>query len=1832
MKKKIYIVSRKKLLDHLKDNLSYREITNPVRIMGHITPGTRTHNPHKSLGSILPLAKIHEILVDDAHSYSGQANERFTKVLATLLYEINASTQKPVNIFGTSAIPFECQVNSVKRDPHQQGTTPELQFDDFFPVQSRQPTLPAQQLIEELKHYKTPSLSLIELDENTRNELQNRDASKRLLDSSAESINARIVDQYQQNLASNPRKKWHIIVSPKMRAHATQLCGLFNLRGINARVLTSTKNEGNRVIGHCGYFSPLAEGEQIADTETHLELNDESRTKMKQITEAEEDILADYETGNCDVLIELDTPATHSTQTDKVVDLTLRYDPANTHIKKLLGEAVRSGAKHDIDYVFLNPDICSVFGNLISGKKLELGERTKGKSSANPFDPTSPEALATSATAAVISAGGTKYHETWFRKYLEPYLEEKKCKIDDLVNNFKKDSKSKLTTDELKAIVSGLTKDTKVFRQLVEYMELDSTAVNINVPELMGVDDEKIAIRILENQYFITGTSDSYNANPDWLKRLDPALRLAPGANGETRDRYRLKTFAEILYVKFGKEVFENRFFLDHALRVFTGDRVDYKLFGLLVNALSSNEPSASGGGFSFGDIVNEFPQLTGSRPQIPFSDLQKQILEKYPDGPFPKNLDVFFTQQLYDDFGLDFGTLVQAVTTASEGSNQTIINDSVKAEIQNFLESNYRETAEKNSPQKSGIRDNRFDTEVKLKAEDDFSTITKEILYSQLIAKIWGLSANLDIIEENFILRLGPDSFSMEERQPSSIESAIDVNNINPGLAIAYDHADFDSAYDRVDIKKRLARSLSGFIISRYNLESTEPLQANPEAQLKDLRISRSLESRGNPSPNNRSRTQVRFTEQELNDTQKREIQVLLGAVAREDLSKTDKDLLREFFTSKNIKIPKRIGEFYDRLGVNSLEEAKLVVAHHLKNSNPEWTKEFTDFNDLVAEFIYSDSERREIFNQAPEKLSSLLAILAGNSKDADPNTSQNLIREFVGFTQNKGSSPSLLELVPRHYGLLGIKNLEELKLVVENNKSLAEIDLKIESNTKVKKTIGKLCKELKLTSAELYEIAGIKNPVEFYQEPIENFITYLSPKLEFKPEQNISDRLRKSIGEQSENIQARQLLKLLYGDKFQAETSVFEVAPENWPYKVRVEIKQNNLDLSIVHYTNEDPALKQKYKLEFRDEPTQIGDQYQYELKDAKWQLIQSAQSKAHQCLKVSLSNANFMYENLDLYSQEYINWFRIIELGDSPTAYLPPFISACDAFIRHQLSLKDNLLPKGSDDLVKETTEILTSGPIDITKTKMSLKQRQDLIRAFIEFTNKPEHRLQEDSLVIKLRDVLEKAPKAVGVKTVEELKTVVQANKDSFKDPSNFITEVLQLTGLTEAEYLSFKDPTGFEESVIAVLEENKNDITVPDEKRGDLYKQISQIILERYLFNLGTYIEVKLPHSLRLTITKNEIKLEGYKEKPDGTNPLDPQRSQYTSNIIVKSPNGEWEKMELSDNQKFIRQLIFTVSTVDFLQPESFADGKLFVEQLEKFYKIYDWRRNTTAPYQFTNLLTRFYEEEKGITNFQNSDLELLGFKKPYSTIDFRIFDQDMKDFLDFARKEEPERWSGVDIKDTITAQPVSSAQPSSSFDDIKKAINTNPGDYLKYLTSNDDISVFEAALKTKFPNIDINAFYDYLGMPKNPIGMVKEGIEFLIREGNLGQGLNSSFFEQWINHLSTQPKLRKRLLIQALTPNEITLTAPYYSRNDTYNCIFDGGKIAFYKKKFTEFENTPGYHVLTVSDNSHHEYDFRTYNLVLAVEYDFKTRKWKRSNIRPDFFSHTTAFEPKPLP
>jgi hypothetical protein len=1818
--KKIYIVSTDKLSSYLEKNPSFRQTSHPTMTRGGQTWGQAL--AHQKLSEILPLYRAPELLVDDVHSYTGVANQGFTKVLATLLHEINSHTHQAVNIFGTSATPFARRIQDEQR-PLNQGLTPTLQLEDFFPPNSRKQTPSANELIENLKHYKTPTLSLIQLDPEAQAALENTDAANRLLDASASSINAGIVTLYK------PGKKWHIIANS--RAQATQLCGLFNLQGIRARVLTSPETRNGKIIGHSGYFE-----ESTNDSDGNfLELNDGLSSKMSAIKRSQENILNDYENGNCDVLIELDTPATHSTITDTVVDLTLRYDQANTHIKRLLGEAVRHPRKHDIEYIFLNHDNHQGFSQLISGQALEL--QPQGKGSSGSTDTTiTPTVTPTSTTTNISRSGGIEHHKIWFN-ILQQKLDSRypgsslANQISKLVNDFK--GKSTKTEDETKAIVLGLVKDTRAFRELVNFLELNAIETNIDVPDLMGVEEESVALRVLEKQYEIVAFSDAYTPNEPWLKRLDGALRLADNANGETRERYRLKLFSEILFKKFGKEVFENRSFLDHALRVFTGNQVDYRLFGLLVNALASNEPSEGGTGFSFSDIVKEFSELTGSRVQVPFSELQKQILERYPEPP--ENIDVFFRQGLYDDFSLDFGSLVDAVREESQDSDQKIIDKSVADEIQQFLKANYQAKAEQNMPVGTKLReDERLELELDLKSKDDLSTITKEILYSQLISKIWGHSAKLKIHEENFTIELGPDSLNLKEREPSSIESAIDIFQVNPDLAILYDHQDYDSAYDRMDIKTRLARSISNFIIDRHDLsiEVLNPLDTQPEKN--DLTITRSQASHINPSPV--TKKPVKFTKAELTEAQKREIQVLTGAISRENLTPADKKLLREFFQAKNIKIDKRLPQFHDRLGVETIQEAQLIIKDKLNRTkfDEKWVKKLQNFDNLISEFIFE--KKKDIFNQDPKKLFELVSILSGDISQANKQEAQDLIREFVGFAQTKDSSITLINLLPEYHNLLGIKNLEELQKVILSFSEPTPESIKA-SNNQINKALELITNKLNLSAEELYKIAGIGDPSVFYADPLVKIIENFSTKLELLHIPNIQAQLAGILKNNEQAIMARNFLAAVYGENFKHQSSIMTIGnPQSDPYHLVLEVKGSDIGAFIGHNPKNDKSLartRETIKNDYSRQPILEWADYQ----------IYSLDANSSWELKSNQENPHFKYRKVCLTINEFVNnattavdeWFNQIKVmapsNDDEGKQLGIFAETCDAFIRDQLKSKNNLLPKNSKDLVKETIELILSGPEPCSSNRMSQKDKQNLIRAFIEFTNQPEQSSQEDSLVINLQDVLEKTPKAVGVKTVEELKTVVQANRDLFKDPSKFITQVLQLTGLTEAEYLSFKDPNGFTESVIKVLKEKEEDLPkLASPKIQDLYKVISQSILKGYLFDHSNFISIKYPNEtkplFRLFISDNEIKIEGYNKRIGSISQTNVEPSEYTSNIIVRNPIGKWEKMDLSPNQKLIRQLIFNTSLFALFEPDK-VDQELFifiVKQLETFYKIYNWRGNSTAPYQFTNLLTRFYEDRKGIRIFNGTETTLLGIDIKNKTMNLQDFVQDMKDFLDFAREVEPKLWNEVEITDTIPAQPVSSTQPS--LEDIKQQINAKPENFLESLTSDNDISVFEETLKKQFSNIDINAFYNYLGMPQSPIDTVKEGIEFLIREGNLEEGLNSSFFEPWIKDLTNQPKLKKRFLIQALFSKDITLSTPYYARNEIYNCVFDGGKMAFYKKK-----DSGSARLSSVIDTNTKEYDFNSYDLVFAVEYDFKTRTWKQSNISKIFFSHVSAFQSNPL-
>jgi hypothetical protein len=1658
--KKIYIVSTDKLSRYLEKNPSFRQTSShPTMTRGGQTWGQAL--AHQKLSEILPLYRAPELLVDDVHSYTGVANQGFTKVLATLLHEINFHTNQAVNIFGTSATPFARRIQDEQR-PLNQGLTPTLQLEDFFPDNSRKQTPSANELIENLKHYKTPTLSLIQLDPATQTEMLNSDAANRLLDASASSINAGIVKLYKTG------KKWHIIAHS--RAQATQLCGLFNLQGIRARVLTSPETRDGKIIGHSGYFE-----KSTNDSEGNfLELNDGLSTKMKAIKRSQENILNDYENGDCDVLIELDTPATHSTITDTVVDLTLRYDQANTHIKRLLGEAVRHPEKHDIEYIFLNPDNHQVFSQLISGQALEL--QPQGKGSSGSADTTiTPTVTPTSATTNISRSGGIEHHKIWFN-ILKQKLDSKypgsslADQISKLVNDFK--DKSTKTEDETKAIVLGLVKDTRAFRELVDFLGLNAIDTNIDVPDLMGVKEESVALRVLEKQYEIVAFSDAYTPNEPWLKRLDGALRLADNANGETRDHYRLKLFSEILFKKFGKEVFENRSFLDHALRVFTGNQVDYRLFGLLVNALASNEPSEGGTGFSFSDIVKEFSQLTGSRVQVPFSELQKQILERYPEPP--ENIDVFFRQGLYDDFSLDFGNLVDAVREESQDSEQKIIDKSVADEIQKFLKANYQAKAEQNMPVGTKLRENeRLELELDLKSKDDLSTITKEILYSQLISKIWGHSAKLKIHEENFTIELGPDSLNLEEREPSSIESAIDIFQVNPDLAILYDHQDYDSAYDRMDIKKRLARSISNFIIDRHNLSADEPNPLNTQPEKNDLTITRSQASHINPSPV--TKKPVKFTKAELTEAQKREIQVLTGAISREELTPADKKLLREFFQAKNIKIDKRLPQFHDRLGVETIQEAQLIIKDQLSKTSPdrEWVSKFQNFDNLISEFIFE--QKKDIFNQDPKKLFELVSILSGDISQANKQEAQDLIREFVVFAQAKDSSITLINLLPEHHNLLGIKNLEELQKVIISFSEPTPESIKA-SNTQIKRALELITNKLNLSAEELYKIAGIGDPSVFYADPLVKIIENFSTKLELLHIPNIQAQLADILKNNKQAIMDRNFLAAVYGENFKHQSSIMTIGnPQSDPYHLVLEVKGSDIGAFIGHNPKNDKSLvrtRETIKNDYSQQPILGWADYQ----------IYSFGANSSWELKSNQENPHFKYRKVCLTINEFVNnattaveeWFNQIKVmapsNDDEGKQLGIFAETCDAFIRDQLKSENNLLPQNSKDLVKETIELILSGPEPCSSDRMSQKDKQNLIRAFIEFTNREENR--EGSLVINLEDVLKQNPKAVGIRSVEELKTFVNANQDKFKvvteleydidKVTRFAQQVIKLTGITVDELEALEFNTNIAQSSLETLEEILNHFKVPNNKyktNAKLVVKINHLI--NYIFGRNNNLEVGLNTSvqdstLMFCFNNNQIRYDFKNGK------------KYASSIFIYS-DGSFKEQKLSDKHQFLRDRLFSFAT-------ALEKGEL-KEIFFDFYKIYDSAQNYTSPFEFSDLLTRFYEQKYPEQDFES--LQLLGLNDSENLLHRFKFINDLEEFLVFAGKEDSRSYSEdaiKPIKDKLTEFK------NKLFELIKNDI-LERNNLTPYQLNRDYLDEISHDLVQKNLGLNIVEFLAYLGIP-----------------------------------------------------------------------------------------------------------------------------------------------------
>jgi hypothetical protein len=1652
--KKIYIVSADKLLSYLKDNDSFRPQDGP-RTLARMA---WTQPAHNRIRDILPLRKIREVLIDEANMYTGSANDGYTKLLATLLKETSSDPERnPVHLFGTSSTPYP-------RGESQDPSYPTLEFNRLFPELSCQKTPSPRELIEEAKFYKRPTLSTINLDKEIQREMQHIDAKLRLLYSGEGSINDNIVSLYQKELSTTPGKKWHIIANDI--DHANQLCALFNSKQINAKVATSD---------HTGYFKPLSEPLSETDSRRGIfDLNDtevkEQKTQLRKVRQQVNQIIDEYESGDCNVIIDIDFKSCiHSTKTDKVVVLNLEETDSRT--KHYLGEAVRdrSGPQNqNIEYLFLKPHILESFKSLITGNNLDLDAIPKTRSSRSngvDFDP-----LRTETDMSVEVVGGIIFNQNWLNHGLRSVLETKyeDLPLEQALINLTQDfhssrSKSDKSLEELKDIIAGLNKDTEVFDEFVSFIEGDlrkffqnellrtnidlKQELTILVPDLMGVSNELLAQRVLNKSFEDLVMNDSsYNPDEEWQQRMDQALGLSSQERGEVRENTRNKLFAKIIAKKFGLEFFENKFFLQKALKVFNGAEVDFKLFGLLVNVLSSKTESASGFGFSFDNIREEFPHLLGSQRVVPFAALQRKILAKYPEGPpIDQSLTRFFGEQLYDDFAIDFATLINSVTNHSRATDpdQEIINGSVQDDIYKFLESVYELEANLELPKESGLRpsDNRFKLEINAKAQEHLSTITKEVLYTQLIAKIWGQSRSVKINNDDFVFELSADELILKPAENSSLEDAIDLTKVNADWLLTVDHAVTGSSFDRVDIKKRIAAITSSFLAQKHNIGSRVESAVNTKQEEGDeyLVIAGDSRKRYNITEAQVNPQRV-FLDRDLNSTEIHELNVLLGSTPLESLTDSDKDLLREFAKFNKMNVNKLLPRFYSRLGVQSLEEAKTVVKDKISNLgtiNQSWidlfgTKE--EYIDFVTEYVYSNTPNAF---DIPDSLEMMLTVLAGDMTGKyHGSDAQDYNREFIEFVNSKNLDLKFEDLVLSFREQIGLKTKSELFALMRQPGFVDFEDKKSSFNPNrydnrtpdgVQKFIAGLAEKLEISSTALFALAGLKEPNNFYREPLIKFIDEWKRKIDFDSftQDRIIDELGQLLSNNSNSIKARQLLIDVFGEEYKL-SSVFTLPEpiadtEIGVAKLRVDINGNKIT-----FTDEQPNPKYGKPKESK----RLDKDFQeYAYLDGDWKLTSTQQDVNQRYYRVANLVTGILKKDFQHLDSNWLAQLGISEDSQDQDPSVQRLVIAIDSFMRYMMN-NDNVMKFGvmsSSETFQGFVSAFLGDQRHFTVNRPAVKQS---FRDFIEFINtKPDlfdgvrNPLHDNDLgPIDLNQVIKESPKLTGIRTLDELKLAIghacpnfRELADSFLKTQATVTapELLEffskLTTTPVSDLINFPEiQTKVQKYIeglhkLDLLPSNFIDAASKDPnfpKTVLLHELFDEAKFEYYSHERLNVEHDGKDYNLLLTISYNRIQFDvSQKATPE------------EHSLIVSFDNLElgdkdiWQEKPISDNEFFVRTCMLCIMQNEVGHTQL---PKISAQLNDAYDKILTKGVDNNSLFLLTtNLFTEFLQIEKPEI-FEHDDLEdLLKVVMSLLAIEPETNLELINKFIDFAKTKDP---------------------------------------------------------------------------------------------------------------------------------------------------------------------------------------------------------------------------------
>ncbi len=265
------------------------------------------------------------------------------------------------------------------------------------------------------------------------------------------------------------------------------------------------------------------------------------------------------------------------------------------------------------------------------------------------------------------------------------------------------------------------------------------------------------AEKLVESFYTRALAVNTVVPNEAWLARLDQLLGLHERSTQAAKVQYRSRKFAEVLTKLYGQDFFCFPKNVETALQVFNGQTINRFLLTYLLQSCNPNIDELE-------KVKTDFSGMFTTKSSRSFVSLQAAILAKYPQAPDEMDKHEFFTQALYKELGIDLTSLVRAAIDISQDSEQVIrAENELQSDIQMFLEE-----AETTlfSQEKSLINDDvKFQDEIKRLINSHLDSITQEVLFNQLINKIWGDGAIRESVSSlsHRKLAIRPDALTTE-------------------------------------------------------------------------------------------------------------------------------------------------------------------------------------------------------------------------------------------------------------------------------------------------------------------------------------------------------------------------------------------------------------------------------------------------------------------------------------------------------------------------------------------------------------------------------------------------------------------------------------------------------------------------------------------------------------------------------------------------------------------------------------------------------------------------------------------------------------------------------------------------------------------------------------------------------------------------------------------------------------------------------------------------------------------------------------------------------------